>query len=193
MRTTIRLASVYLDLLVVLTLLELLWPIVGSFFPPTFPAWLFRIVVCVLLVFAIRRFVGSVGDWLMAPISERARVSAPRPPRTLWINIVVGVLFFLDATKNFVRWTLLDRPMPVMGVIPEGFAQIARDVVTGAAYLAVAILLFRLKRAARWLAGGVLGFSFLSVLVSWERFPEAIERSVVARRESRACRCGMAR
>ena len=173
----VRLVAIYLDFLVFSSVLELLVYAVGA--PPEFTP-LLRAAAALMAALFAAYFGLSLGNWLVHKIFQRA--AAGLGNARLRISLITGAVCFLEASKHLVRWTQMDRPLPFMGVIPEGGEQIALGLALGVLYLAMAAPLLRLHHLGRWLTAAVSVMFLVSTAVSWRQFPEAVERYVIARR-----------
>jgi hypothetical protein len=173
-----RLIALYLDFLTFFVVITLVAYAIGE---PSFLSWSVRTVVSAGLSAAGAYFGLSLGQWLVAEIVNPSVDGSL--PKAAWLNLLVGALFYLDASKHLVRWIEMDRPMPIMGIVPEGGMQIAADVGLGLAFLFMSILMLRLHPLGKWVAGVGLTLLIVSTVVSWSQLPEAISRYVQARRD----------
>lgn len=173
----LRLVSVYLDFITALMFIGL-----AAYFVPQIAEFGFLVhaAISFILSLALAAAGLSPGQWLTAEIA--GMVAAPPWPRRILLNLGLGVYAYLEATKQFVRWTLMDRPMPFMGAIPEGVQQIGLSLAFGAVFMITGILLLRLHQFGKWIGLGLTGVLIASNLVSWPVYPEAIKRMVEARR-----------
>ncbi len=188
MQYVIRLAAFYLDFLLISALLHIGFYAAGGVVSSLGAAsgieispWLLITTLALFFTVFLAQSGLSPGRFSLALLKDRAETS--KLPRMAWINLLVGILLFLDATKHLVRWTQMDRPMPFMGSIPEGNTQVVIGVSVGIAFLIAAVLLLRLTALGKWLSAIVLAGAAASVAISWDLYPEAIERMVQARRK----------
>ena len=188
MQYVIRLAAFYLDFLLISALLHIGFYAAGGVVSSLGAAsgieispWLLITTLALFFTVFLAQSGLSPGRFSLALLKDRAETS--KLPRMAWINLLVGILLFLDATKLLVRWTQMDRPMPFMGSIPEGNTQVVIGVSVGIAFLIAAVLLLRLTALGKWLSAIVLAGAAASVAISWDLYPEAIERMVQARRK----------
>ena len=170
-------AGAYFDLITILALVHLLSVLFPSFFGvPMFA----KVLVGILLSIAANYLGVSLGQHLISRI--KGLHAGVGMLWRAWISLIVGGLIFLEALKHLVRWTQMDRPMPFMGFIPEGSQQIVHDVGWGAVLLVIAILVLKLNPWGKIIGVASSMIMMVSLWVSWDLLPEAIERQVIARR-----------
>lgn len=172
-----RLMAFYLDFLTFFVVITLVAYAIGE---PSFLSWSVRTAISVGLCLMGTYFGFSLGQWLVAEMTQPCGRGLPK---AAWLNLLVGALFYLDASKHFVRWIEMDRPMPIMGIVPEGGMQIAVDIGLGLIFLLMSVLMLRLHPLGKWVSGAGLGLLIVSTVVSWSQLPEAIARYVQARRD----------
>lgn len=172
-----RLMAFYLDFLTFFVVITLVAYAIGE---PSFLSWSVRTAISVGLCLMGTYFGFSLGQWLVAEMTQPCGRGLPK---AAWLNLLVGALFYLDASKHFVRWIEMDRPMPIMGIVPEGGMQIAVDIGLGLIFLLMSVLMLRLHPLGKWVSGAGLALLIVSTVVSWSQLPEAIARYVQARRD----------
>ncbi len=171
------LAGVYFDVITLLAVSHL----AGYFISAIADVPLLVLIAVAVLISALAaRFGFSLGQWLVNEL--RGLREAGQMSWRGWVTLFVGGLSYLEATKHFVRWTQMDRPMPFMGFIPEGYQQIVFSLSFGVVSLLIGVLILRL-----YFSGKILGVltslvMIASAFVSWNLLPEAIERQMIARR-----------
>lgn len=179
MRYIVRLGSVYIDVLVVITVSSILAYAFGSNeFSTNSPTLL---AIQILVGLAVNLFSGrlgtSPGQWLTDRI-----VPTLQWTKKAWINFALGILALLDGLKSLVRWMQFEAAMPFMGIVPEGNIRIAICIVTGLFLILGAIALLRLDYRGRQLMAAINMLLLVSLALSWQLLPQAIEQMVVARR-----------
>lgn len=188
MQQAIRLLAYYLDFLLFSAVLSLslhafgnLLISFGSDFGFALQLWLVATVLAV--IFSLLAAVTGLSPGRLTLGRMKLLAEASRLSKLAWVNLIIGTLLFLDGTKHLVRWTQMERPLPFMGFVPEGITQVVIDVSLGIVFLILAVLLLRLTAMGKWFSAAVLIGSAASVAISWNQYPQAIERMVEARRK----------
>jgi hypothetical protein len=173
-----RLIALYLDFLTWSVVVGLITYALGD---PSYISWAVQYAIALVLALLGGHFGLSPGRWLLARIE--LLLDEGGAPKAVWLNLLIGALFYLDASKHLVRWTLMDRPLPFMGIMPEGGMQVVFDLGFAVAFLLMAALMLRLHPLGKWVSGAGLVLLVVSTIVSWPHLPEAIARQVRARRD----------
>ena len=174
------LLSVYLDYLFFAVLWELLvyftWP------DRNLPFWAEFLTFGILEAVVYVRW-GSFGMHILSIDRATRQVDPLIYRHETWLTMLLGVLLFLEGTKQLVRWTQYVVAQPAFGFMLDLPTQVAVNVVTGAVSVCAGYLFLKLHRSGFWIALAVGIVAIISYVLSWPLWDQAVAQLATVRRQ----------
>lgn len=170
----------YIDLL----LFSVLWGLLSYYLNLEIhlPIWV-QYACFVIIEVIVLKTVGSVGYVFLGINLASGAVEPDTFQRESWLTILIGVLLILEGTKQSVRWTQINVPIPAFGFFPDEFTQIAIHVAFGISTIVAGYWFLRLEIWGMYLGILLCFLSMISDALSWKLWDPVVANIVTARKE----------
>lgn len=146
------------------------------------PIWSQYACFVVIQVIALKT-IGSAGHVFLGINLASGTVEPNTFQRESWLTILIGVLLILEGTKQMVKWTQFNMPIPAAGFHPHDFTQIAIHVAFGISAVTAGYWFLKLKIQGLYLGVFLCLFSMISNTLGWKLWNPVIANIITARRE----------